>query len=128
MKESLKQRFLNWICTTFGHKFWPEGTRINSNLQNWSFNGRRHGNCRRCGHTITKPIGKYTGDPTKKLHPGEPYFFIRGQDVYGPVTVATHAQAMADDGDDVGAAEVGKIAVAMKHWQNSNPTLVKKPD
>jgi len=67
-------------------------------------------------------------NPLKKLHPGEPYFFIRGQDSLAINTVMNYSIALSARGDTKGAREVSAIADAMEDWQKANPGKVKLPD
>lgn len=66
---------------------------------------------------------KYEGiDPRSKLHPGEPYFFIRAQDVFAPAAVQAYATMSHQH------AELHPMIQAMVEWQRANPDKVKIPD
>lgn len=67
-------------------------------------------------------------NPLDKLHPGEPYFFVRAQDIHALETVRGYAASLHDAGDYAGCNEVHKIADAMMDWQKANPDKVKHPD
>lgn len=45
MKQSLWERFLMWVCDTFGHK--PDDS------DKWVYEGKTHSVCKRCGKVIT---------------------------------------------------------------------------
>ncbi len=73
--------------------------------------------------------GKYnTIDPRTKLKPGEPWFFLRAQDVHAPATVRSYASVLSSSGDAKGSREVYALADAMAAWQTANPDHVKRPD
>ena len=57
-----------------------------------------------------------------KLHPGEPWFVIRGQDVFAPAAVQAYASLSQQH------HELHPMIGAIVRWQEQNPTLVKKPD
>ena len=84
---------------------------------------------------------KYQGkNPLEKLHPGEPYFFIRAQDILSYATVREYAKLlmrMAQTLDDADpkrkslkrqAGDVIKFAETFAAWQSNNIDLVKLPD
>lgn len=72
---------------------------------------------------------KYDGiNPLSKLHPGEPYFFIRGQDILAPEAIIHYAYSLKQKGDEAGFKEVREIADKVFDWQLENPSLVKMPD
>lgn len=45
MKQNLWERFLMWVCDTFGHK--PDQKEI------WRHDGKAHTHCKRCSKVIT---------------------------------------------------------------------------
>ena len=67
-------------------------------------------------------------NPLEKLHPGEPYFFIRAQDGLAYVAVMNYSCQLKAAGDVVGSREVRAIADAIEDWQKANPDKVKLPD
>ena len=67
-------------------------------------------------------------NPIEKLHPGEPYFFIRGQDSLAVSTIMTYSCALQAAGDIKGAREIRAIADAFQDWQRENKDKVKLPD
>ena len=84
--------------------------------------------------------GKYSGtDPRTKLRSGEPYFFLRAQDVLAPAAVeayaalleaASAATPISPTGVDLAksARDVRQFADRMRKWQSSNRSVVKLPD
>lgn len=75
------------------------------------------------------PLGKYNNcDPREKLKKGEPWFFLRAQDIHAPAIVRSYASVLSASGDSKGARECFGIADAMSQWQKEHPDLVKKPD
>lgn len=74
-------------------------------------------------------IGKYNDvDPRAKLKPGEPWFFLRAQDIHAPAVVRSYASGLASSGDSKGSREVYALADLMSEWQTANPDKVKRPD
>lgn len=83
-------------------------------------------------------MGKYEHiDPRSKLHEGEPYFFLRAQDVLAPAAVEAYAgmlEAAAKIGGTAGAdlhrqaEDVRLFADRMRKWQTANWALTKLPD
>ncbi len=72
---------------------------------------------------------KYDGvNPLEKLHPGEPFFFIRAQDIYAPAAVMSYASLLRASGDHPGALAVRNVVDHMLEWQEENREKVKKPD
>ncbi len=81
-------------------------------------------------------------NPLTKLHPGEPYFFIRAQDLLSFDMVAEYAHLLTKaaghairNGDDnlaqsLGeqAAQVAIYALEFLDWQRDNPDKAKLPD
>ena len=67
-------------------------------------------------------------NPIDKLHPGEPYFFIRAQDSHSYVAVMNYSCQLKASGDIKGSREVRAIADAIEDWQKANPDKVKLPD
>lgn len=73
--------------------------------------------------------GKYENqNPIEKLHPEEPYFFLRSQDIYAPKAIRTYAGFLYINDDIKGYEECLKFADRMEQWQKDNPDKVKKPD
>ncbi len=57
-------------------------------------------------------------DCLAKLHPDEPYFVLRGQDVLAPAIVRRWAdRAREADVDPAKIAEADRIAYDMERWQ-----------
>ena len=72
---------------------------------------------------------KYEGiNPLEKLASGEPYFFIRGQDVHAPAAIRAYATLLSADGDKLGALQVEALGEAVNAWQTAHPERVKRPD
>lgn len=46
MNYNLWQRWLNWICDTFGHNL--------DTKEEWEFDNQIHAHCKRCGFIISK--------------------------------------------------------------------------
>ena len=67
-------------------------------------------------------------NPLEKLHPGEPWFFIRAQDIHAAATIQSYASMLNASGDTKGAREVYAIAGTVSQWQIANPDKVKLPD
>jgi hypothetical protein len=81
-------------------------------------------------------------NPLERLHPNEPFFFVRAQDLLSFDTVAEYAhlltkaagQAMRDGKQDLAqslgeqAAQVSIYALEFLDWQKSNPDKVHYPD
>lgn len=64
-----------------------------------------------------------------KLHPGEPCFLLRAQDLIAPKGVMSYAYLLQDLLDDKqGRDDVLAFADSMIAWQMANPTLTKNPD
>ena len=103
--------------------------------------------CTRRRRTMSKP--KYSDvNPFSKLHPGEPWFFLRAQDQLSVAAVKQYAvllQNVADqvsEGDNLSeeeamklslsledqAAQVAEFAMQFREWQIANPDKVKLPD
>jgi hypothetical protein len=73
--------------------------------------------------------GKYENEnPLQKLHEGEPYFFLRSQDIHAPEAVRAYAEFLCDSGDIYGGNECYKFANRMERWQDENRDKVKNPD
>ena len=69
---------------------------------------------------------KYDGvNPLEKLHPGEPFFFIRAQDIHAPAAVMLYASLL---GNNRQSASVWDVVDKMTEWQEANRDKVKKPD
>lgn len=72
--------------------------------------------------------GKYENtNPLEKLHDGEPYFFLRAQDIHAPYAVRQYAEAVGVL-DPKGKAECLAFADRMEKWQDANRDKVKQPD
>ncbi len=86
---------------------------------------------------------KYAGiNPLERLHPGEPYFFIRAQDKLSVDAVTEYSYllrreankaAVRDEYDlsdslNKQADEVLEYAEKFRDWQRENNDLVKLPD
>lgn len=67
-------------------------------------------------------------NPIEKLHPGEPWFFIRSTDRFAPAAVQAYATMLGANGDKDGAAECMAISHEIIQWQKANPDKVKHPD
>lgn len=66
---------------------------------------------------------KYAGiNPLDKLHPGEPFFMIRAQDVYSPAAVQAYAAISNNH------KEIHPVINEFLEWQKANPDKVKQPD
>jgi hypothetical protein len=84
---------------------------------------------------------KYRGkNPLTKLHDGEPYFFVRGQDSLSSEAVQNYAALLKRESDkarafsDPLADDLLKQSIAVQgmaseflDWQMDNPSLVKEP-
>lgn len=92
---------------------------------------------------------KYEGvNPFEKLHPGEPWFFLRAQDQLSVAAVRQYAVLLHNVADQVSASEtlseeeamklalsledqaaqVSEFASEFAAWQQANPDKVKLPD
>lgn len=86
---------------------------------------------------------KYAGiNPLERLHPGEPYFFIRAQDRLSVAAVIEYSHLLRHEsvnsslrGDNElsdslskQADEVLEFAQTFADWQRNNSDLVKYPD
>lgn len=67
-------------------------------------------------------------NPFDKLHPDEPWFFIRAQDKHAPEAIKFYADLLWNDGDRDGAFEVLHLLKCLEEWQSENPDKVKSPD
>jgi len=73
-------------------------------------------------------MSKYENiNPIEKLHAGEPYFFLRAQDMHSSYAVRHYAEAVGVL-DPKARAEFLAFAARMETWQNENPDKVKQPD
>lgn len=63
-----------------------------------------------------------------KLHPGEPWFVLRGQDQFAPGLVAQYAHRLGEAGLMAAAEDVRLFASRMFDWQAANPEKTKIPD
>lgn len=96
---------------------------------------------------MSKP--KYSDvNPFSKLHPGEPWFFLRAQDQLSVAAVKQYAVLLQNVADQVSegenlseeeamklslsledqAAQVAEFAMQFREWQIANPDKVKLPD
>lgn len=50
MEQSFSERFLFWVCDTFGH------AKSGSSNTEWTYNGFRHYQCTRCTRTVSIKI------------------------------------------------------------------------
>lgn len=74
-------------------------------------------------------MSKYVNkNPLEKLHDGEPYFFLRSQDIHAPQSVRFYAELLLDAGDERGSNECNNFADSMESWQDANRDKVKEPD
>lgn len=74
-------------------------------------------------------MAKYQNqNPLEKLHPDEPFFFIRAADIHSKTAVLNYACQLKASGDVEGSREVRAIADAIEDWQKANPEKVKAPD
>jgi hypothetical protein len=74
-------------------------------------------------------MSKYENEnPLDKLHPGEPYFFIRAQDIHSAPIVQIYACMLRSKGDDRGANNVMQMVERINQWQEDHPDKVKNPD
>jgi hypothetical protein len=86
---------------------------------------------------------KYQGtNPLQRLHPGEPYFFIRAQDRLSTAAVIEYSHLLRHESVNASlrgdydlsdslskqADEVLEFAQRFKDWQEKNSDLVKYPD
>ena len=86
---------------------------------------------------------KYEGiNPLERLHPGEPYFFIRAQDRLSVAAVIEYSHLLRHESVNTSlrgdydlsdslskqADEVLEFAQKFKDWQENNSDLVKYPD
>jgi hypothetical protein len=62
------------------------------------------------------------------LHPGEPFFLVRGQDVYSPAIISLYGTLLHANGDKLGSLQIEALAEGVRMWQKANPDLVKHPD
>lgn len=81
-------------------------------------------------------------NPLTKLHPGEPYFFIRAQDKLSVDAVFAYSKLLQIEankaigqGDEIlanslslDAVQVASFAHKFLDWQEKNPDKVKLPD
>lgn len=74
-------------------------------------------------------MAKYDNvNPLEKLHDGEPYFFLRAQDIHAPATVADYAERLRKTGDKKGWEQCLVFSERIREWQRENLDKVKKPD
>lgn len=76
------------------------------------------------------PDDKYASlaDLASKLHPDEPWFVVRAQDVIAPQAVAAYAGYLRTIGLDEQADQVEGLGIKFLRWQAENRALVKRPD
>lgn len=63
-----------------------------------------------------------------KLHPGEPCFLLRAQDLLAPDAVFFYVSRLKQEGKVEAAKECEAFAFAMKSWQMDNLDKAKLPD
>lgn len=63
---------------------------------------------------------------TELLHPGEPFFLVRGQDELAPLVVDLYRVLLDRNGGD--ASGLDDLAERMREFQTANPGLVKTAD
>lgn len=88
-------------------------------------------------------VGKYAGlNPLDRLREGEPWFFLRAQDMFSLPAVKGYASGLyaeALDREQRGDHEIAfslheqvreilELAQSFAEWQENNPDLVKIPD
>lgn len=78
----------------------------------------------------TFPVSK---NQVMRLHPNEPVFILRAQDVFAPKVITTWCNMVIHDpkatqGNFDQAANASLIANDMEQWQKANPDKVKIPD
>lgn len=64
----------------------------------------------------------------ERLHDGEPYFLIRGQDLLACVVLAHYAAAARAAGLGDLSQAVAALTVDFAEWQHANRDLVHLPD
>lgn len=62
------------------------------------------------------------------LKPDEPWFLLRGQDIFTPEMMRYYASALLTAGRTEMAADVRSHADAVEAWQLLHPEFVKTPD
>ncbi len=87
--------------------------------------------------------GKYEGiNPLEKLHPNEPYFFLRAQDRLSVEAVFAYSRLLQVEADKANARGDGELAMSLMQqcadvanfahkfmdWQEENREKVKLPD
>lgn len=80
---------------------------------------------------IIRSLSEINGGATNllaKLHPDEPVFVIRAQDILAPQAIALYAELARKVGLDELAQGVEARAVQVMQWQARNAKLVKSPD
>lgn len=71
------------------------------------------------------------GTQTELLHPGEPFFLVRGQDRFAASMVAMYdglLTTMSEKHGDEAHGELVLLRERILSWQRRNPGLVKTPD
>jgi hypothetical protein len=63
---------------------------------------------------------------TELLHPGEPFFLLRGQDLLTPVIVLMYATLAEQSG--VSSEGLDELRLRIVRFQQANPGLSKLPD
>jgi hypothetical protein len=77
---------------------------------------------------IPSPLSASSGwVPIDEFAAGEPYFFLRAQDMHSTYAVRQYAEAVGVL-DPKGKAECLAFADRMEKWQDENPDKVKQPD
>lgn len=62
------------------------------------------------------------------LHPGEPFFFLRAQDLTAVPAVLNYAHRVEQEGKRELAESARDVAARMVAWQSANKDKVKLPD
>jgi len=52
MQQSLWERFIEWVCTVFGHK------PADGEFDEWIHDGKLHRICKRCHYIYSVPVDK----------------------------------------------------------------------
>ena len=75
-------------------------------------------------------MNKYpvTLDLQEKLHPGEPFFLVRAQDIHSPAIIGVYSSMLNANGDKLGSLQVDALRESVTVWQRENKALVKHPD
>lgn len=63
-----------------------------------------------------------------KLHPGEPFFIVRGQDVHSVAALEAYHDSLIESDRADYAKEIWQIIRGWEEWQKKNSEKVKEPD